>query len=60
LHERLLEAEKTEEVDTASHRHLTVGEFRESGLIGLWKDREDITDSAAYARELREQAQPYE
>jgi len=29
----------------------------EVGLIGLWKDREDIEDSAAYARQLREQAQ---
>ena len=29
----------------------------DSGLIGLWKDRQDITDSAAYARQLREQAQ---
>jgi len=57
LHERLLEAEKTEEVETASRGRLTVGEFRESGLIGLWKDRTDIEDSAVYARELREQAQ---
>ena len=36
---------------------LTVGQFRRSGLIGMWKDREDITDSAAYARRLRDQAQ---
>lgn len=53
---RLLEAERIEEVETVSPGHLTVGEFRESGLIGLWKDRTDIDDSAAYARELREQA----
>ncbi len=57
LHERFLEAEQTQEAETASHRHLTVGEFRESGLIGLWKDRTDIEDSAVYARELREQVQ---
>ena len=36
---------------------LTVRQLRQSGLIGLWKDREDIGDSAAYARRLREQAQ---
>ncbi len=36
---------------------LTVGALRRSGLIGLWKDRDDIEDSAVYARRLREQAQ---
>jgi len=36
---------------------LTVGQLRRSGLIGLWKDRTDIEESAAYARRLREQAQ---
>lgn len=36
---------------------LTVGEFKKSGLIGMWKDRDDIQDSSVYARKLREQAQ---
>lgn len=36
---------------------LTVGRLRQSGLVGLWKDRDDIEDSSAYARQLREQAQ---
>jgi hypothetical protein len=36
---------------------LTARQLRHSGLIGLWEDREDITDSAAYARQLRERAQ---
>ena len=36
---------------------LTVRQLRQSGLIGLWKDRNDIRDSAVYARRLREQAQ---
>jgi hypothetical protein len=40
-----------------SHVGLTVRRLRQSGLIGLWKDREDIQDSAAFARELRGQAQ---
>jgi len=36
---------------------LTVGHLRQSGLIGLWQDRDDIDDSSVYARQLREQAQ---
>ena len=31
--------------------------LRESGLVGLWKDRTDIGDSSEYARQLRELAQ---
>jgi hypothetical protein len=36
---------------------LTFGDLRRSGLIGMWQDRRDITDSSAYARQLREEAQ---
>lgn len=36
---------------------LTVGRLCQSGLLGLWQDRDDIGDSSAYARQLREQAQ---
>lgn len=32
----------------------TVRSWRESGMIGLWKDRDDIVDSVVFARELRE------
>lgn len=39
---------------------LTAARLLESGLIGLWDDRDDIDDSAAYARQLREQAQQRE
>jgi hypothetical protein len=39
------------------HHHLTARELLQSELIGLWEDRTDIEDSAAYARQLREQAQ---
>jgi len=42
---------------TVRRSHLTVRQLRQSGLIGLWKDRADIEDSAAYARRLREQVQ---
>ena len=39
------------------HAHLTVGRLRQSGLIGLWQDRDGIGDSSAFARQLRQQAQ---
>ncbi len=32
-------------------------EILESDLVGLWADREDITDSVAYAEELRRKAE---
>ena len=35
---------------------MTAKDLLESGLAGIWKDR-DIKDSVAYARQLREQAQ---
>ena len=38
-------------------RRMTARQLLRSGLIGLWKDRKDIGDSTAYARQLREQAQ---
>ena len=31
--------------------------LEESGLIGVWEDREDIGDSSEYARKLRKQAE---
>lgn len=42
---------------TLPRARLSVGRLRRSGLIGMWQDRQDIADSSAYARELREQAQ---
>jgi hypothetical protein len=38
-------------------KSLTVGELRRSGLLGMWRERTDISDSAIYARELRQQAE---
>jgi hypothetical protein len=40
-----------------TRRPLTADKLRRSNLIGLWKDREDVVDSAAFARQLREQAE---
>ena len=34
-----------------------VQEILNSGLVGIWKDRKDITDSVEYARELRRKAE---
>lgn len=42
---------------SAKRPRLTARQLLSSDLIGLWKDRTDITDSVAYARQLREQAQ---
>jgi len=36
---------------------LTAQKLKDSGLIGLWKDRKDIQDSSEYANFLRQQAQ---
>ena len=35
----------------------TAAELAHSPVFGLWADRTDITDSTAYARELRTQAE---
>jgi hypothetical protein len=36
---------------------MTARDLLNSGLVGLWKDRDDIGDSVEFARELREAAQ---
>jgi predicted nucleic acid-binding protein len=36
---------------------LTAKRLLESDIVGLWQDREDVTDSAVFARQLREEAQ---
>lgn len=41
----------------STRRYLTAKELLHSDLVGIWKDRKDIVDSATYARQLREQAQ---
>jgi hypothetical protein len=47
----------SEPMTASSPPHLTARELLHSELVGLWEDRSDIKDSAAYARELRERAQ---
>jgi hypothetical protein len=36
---------------------LTAADVLQSDLVGLWTDRSDITDSVAFARQLRHQAE---
>ncbi len=38
-------------------RELTARELLDSKLVGLWADREDLGDSAAFARQLRARAE---
>ncbi len=45
--------------DKSATQPLTARKLRMSGLIGLWKDRNDIADSAEYARQLREKNYKY-
>jgi hypothetical protein len=47
----------TEPHDASRQNRIPSNFLRSSKLIGLWKDREDIVDSADYARQLRERAQ---
>lgn len=46
--------------DTRPRSRLTVRQLRQSGLIGMWKDRDHIRDGATYAHRLRERAQKRE
>ena len=43
-----------ERTDTSLKKHGTAGELLKSGIVGMWKDRKDITDSSSFARTLRE------
>jgi hypothetical protein len=45
------------DADQIERPALTADRLLASGVIGIWRDRDDLGDSADYARELREQAQ---
>jgi hypothetical protein len=47
----------TPKTKTKSKKQLTARQLLNSGLIGMWKNRTDITDSLEYAHQLREQAE---
>jgi hypothetical protein len=44
-------------VPAPSRKMGTTRDLLESGLVGIWADRTDITDSLEYARELRRKAE---
>ena len=44
-------------MESASHSCLTAKRLLHSGLIGMWKDRDDVGDGTTYARKLRTEAQ---
>lgn len=50
-------AGQTQPTNSAPIARLTIGDIRRSGLLGMWRDRTDISDSSIYARELRQQAE---
>lgn len=57
--------EEGDEIEITVHRMTreetkpfpTVQDWRDSGLIGMWADRDDINDSALYVEGLRERLQ---
>lgn len=52
------EVDITVEAETGKHRRqMTARDLLNSGLVGMWADREDIGDSSEFARKLREKAQ---
>jgi hypothetical protein len=52
----LKEKGSREQVD-AGTRELTARDLLQSGLVGLWADREDISDNQEFARRLRREAE---
>lgn len=47
------EVEVTIDSKAAKPQGIPASELLKSGLVGLWKDREDIGDSSEFARKLR-------
>ena len=46
--------------ETVQGSQLTADKLLHSEIVGLWKDRPDIPESPAYARQFREHAQKRE
>jgi hypothetical protein len=45
------------DITKKSRSNYTVGQLRNSGLLGLWENRDDLSDSSQFARSLRDQVQ---
>jgi hypothetical protein len=39
--------------EVSTNRPMTAQDLLDSGLVGLWEDRDDIGDSLSFARQLR-------
>lgn len=52
---RSLQSDKDETVEVEPIR--TAADLARSPLVGLWADRDDLSNSRAFARSLREQAE---
>ncbi|MGO8672099.1 MAG: hypothetical protein ACLQVD_12115 [Capsulimonadaceae bacterium] len=50
-------SQQTEIVSRPTTGAELIAQLEADGVIGVWADRSDIGDSAAYARELRRQAE---
>jgi hypothetical protein len=46
-----------ESAGDSERKLMTARDLLESGLVGIWKDRDEIGDSSEFARGLREQVQ---
>jgi hypothetical protein len=55
--EKLLLATRLIEGVRKTAKPMRAKDFLKSNLVGLWANRQDIGDSVAFARKLREQAQ---
>ena len=61
MHEAMTEHETDETQDTQANPRIGTARellqvLREEGIIGMWKDRDDIGDSVEFAQKRREQA----
>lgn len=54
---RVIVEERLTFVDPPDGKPATVVEMIKAGVIGAWKDREDIQDSTTYAQDLRRRAE---
>jgi len=45
------------DIGKRSTGNFTVGQFRDSGIMGIWENRDDISDSTQFSRSLRDQMQ---
>lgn len=57
FNEQLLLATRLIERARRGNRPMTGRDLLKSGVVGMWANRKDITDSVEYARNLRAQAQ---